>query len=160
MQVRNIGAYITGRFCAAEADALAAGTGDATETSGAYIDRQGFHSAKVMVFYTATLAEDKTLSIASNLQDASASDGTGVADYGAVYANAVVATGDTGGSTETGVIEYDIDFLGGTQGAADGTVANRYIRIQFTPDLSATGTDTAKLYGVVILGGAEDVPAS
>lgn len=160
MKVRNIGAYIAPRFSKVETDVTAGGAGDATEVDGAWIDTDGFFSAQVAVFYSATLAQDETLSIAANYQDATASDGTGAADYGAVYANAVVATGDTGGSTETGVVTFDVDFLGGTQGAADGTTANQYGRIQFTPDLSAGSTDTAKLYAVLILGGAEDQPAS
>lgn len=158
MRVRNIGAYIAPRF-GGFVNATAAGAGDATEVDGVWIDRQDFFSASVVLSYTATLQQAETLTLVSNVQDASDSSGTGAADYGAVYASAVVATGDTGGSTEVGAVKYNVDFLGGTQGAADGTAADRYIRVQFTPDLSASGTDTADVMAVVILGGAEDAPA-
>jgi hypothetical protein len=157
MQVRNIGAYIATRH-AGQVSVVAGGAADGTEVDGGWIDRQDFHSAKVVVSYTTTLADTESLTIAANLQDASDSSGTGAADYGAVFASTSMVTSD-GGTTEIGQAEFDIDFLGGTQGAADGTAADRYIRVQFTPTMSASGTDTAELMAIVILGGAENVPA-
>ena len=47
------------------------------------------------------------------------------------------------GGTEVGV---------GTLGY-DLSRARRYVRIQATPDLSATGTDTASICGVAVFGG-------
>ncbi|MHC1792124.1 hypothetical protein [Solidesulfovibrio sp.] len=140
---------LAGRFAAISA-ATAGGTGDATEVDGAYIDRQGFSSLKVLIGYKATLAATKTLAVAANLQDASSSAGAGVADYGDTMASAVVATGATGGSTETGVVELDFDVSG----------AGRYVRVQYTPDMSATGIDTATLAAVYVLGGAQVQPVS
>lgn len=139
--LRDIGSYIKSAFCGA-ASATAAGTGDATEVDGAYIDRQDHLSAKLVISYTATLQQDETLTIAANMQDASDSSGTGVADYGTAYAATVVATGGTGGSTETGTVELDVDLA----------AAKQYVRAQFTPDLSASGTDTAIVSAVLILG--------
>lgn len=147
--VDNIGELLTARFAAVDS-VTAGGTGDATEVSGAYIDRQGFSSLKVVIPYSAVLAATKTLSIAANLQDATSLAGAGVADYGSAMASAVVATGPTGGGTETGVVELDFDLAG----------ANQFVRVQFTPDLSATGTDTASLAAVYILGGAQVQPVT
>jgi hypothetical protein len=140
---RDIGAYLTARY-GVKAEPVAAGAGDNTEVDSGYIDRQGYDSCKMIIGYSATLAEGKTLSIAANLQDATSSGGAGVADYGTAKANGVVATGGTGGSTETGVVELDFDLSG----------ANQFIRGQMTPDLSATATDTADLMMIIILGGA------
>ncbi len=104
----------------------------------------------MVIAYTTTLAATKTLSLAANLQDATSSSGTGVADFGTALAATIVATGDTGGSTETGVVELDFDVSG----------ADQYVRIQFTPDLNATGTDTASISAIYVLGGADVNPVT
>lgn len=148
--MNNVGALLAARYAAAGVDATAGGTGDNTEVNGAWIDRRGFNSLKVVIPYTATLAEDATLSIAANLQDASASDGTGAADYGDALASTVQATGDAGGSTETGVVELDFDVSG----------CDRYVRIQFTPNLSAANTDVAEMGAVYVLAGSTDNPVT
>lgn len=149
MNTQGLAETLAARF-AGIASATAGGTGDATEKDCAYIDRQGFSSLKVVIAYSAVLAATKTLAVAANLQDATASDGTGVADYGNAMSSAVVATGPTGGGTVTGVVELDFDVSG----------ADRYVRLQFTPGLSATGTDTATLSAVYILGGAQVQPVT
>ncbi len=148
--MQDAGALIAARYGAAGIDATAGGAGDATEVDGAWIDRRGFSSLKVVIAFTATLAQAATLSIAANLQDASDSSGTGAADHGTALASAVRATGGTGGSTETGVIELDFDL----------SAADRYVRIQFTPDLSAANTDVAELAAIYVLAGATDNPVS
>lgn len=158
MIVRNIGAYINGRPVGF-VSATAAGSGDATEVDGDFQSIKGFASGALVVSYVAVLAQDETLSIACNVQDADDASGTGAADYGDLFENAVVATGGTGGSTERGVVVLDVDFLGGTQGDADGSCAREFMGGQFTPDLSAAGTDTAEVAAILILGGADVNPA-
>lgn len=148
--MQNAGALIAARYASAGVDVTAGGTGDNTEVNGAWIDRRGFSSLKVVIPYTATLAQAATLSIAANLQDASDSSGTGAADYGDALASTVVSTGGTGGSTNTGVVELDFDLSG----------CDRYIRIQFTPNLSASGTDVAEMGAAYILAGATDNPVT
>jgi len=130
VNAQGLAELLAGRY-AAISTATAGGTGDATEVDGAYIDRQGFDSLKVIIAYKAVLAQGKTLSIAANLQDATSSGGAG-------------------GSTETGVVELDFDISG----------ANQYVRVQYTPDMNASGTDTATLSAVYILGGAQVQPVS
>lgn len=146
---KDIGAHITARGCEA-ASATAGGSGDATEVDGQWIDRMGFKSAKLVVTFDATLGDGDTLSIAANLQDATDASGTGAADFGDALADAVVATGGTGGSTEVGAVELDVNL----------TEANRFVRAQFTPDLSASTTDTAIVAATLVLGGPNRKPAS
>ena len=133
----------------------AGGAGDNAEASGPYVDRQGSdygpaQSAKLVITYAATLAAGATMTIAANIQDATASDGTGVDDFGTAYAAATIATGETGGSTETGTVEFDFDLSG----------ANRYLRSQITPNLSAANTDTAHISATWVFFGAEKAPIS
>ena len=71
-------------------------------------------------------------------------------DFGDALASVTVATGPSGGGTRTGVIELDFDLSG----------ADRYTRLQFTPNLSASATDVAELSAVYILAGATDDPVT
>ena len=135
--------------------ATAGGAGDATEANGNWVSRDDATSgmavsAKLIIAYAATLAEDETLSIDVNIQDASNSGGTGAADYGAAYEATDVATGGTGGTTEEGTIELDFDL----------SSANEFVRSQVTPDLSAAGTDTATLTATWVFFGAPQQPMS
>lgn len=148
MRQRDIGAHITGRAGGA-VEATAGGAGDAAEVNGPWIDRQGYLSGKLIITYQATLGDGETLSVAANLQDASDDSGTGAADFGNAAASAVRATGGSGGTTERGVVEIDVDLSG----------AKQYVRPQFTPDLSAANTDVAILAATLVLGGAEGLPA-
>lgn len=132
--------------------ATAGGTGDATEADGAYADRfddaSGMAmSAKLVIGYTATLAQDATLTIAANIQDDADGAGAGV-DFGEALAATVVATGGAGGSTERGAIELDFDL----------SSAERYLRSQITPNLSAANTDTCVVWAVWVFFGAGKAP--
>ena len=145
---RDIGAFIEG-VNALLANVVTAGTGaDGLEQDGYFNDRSRRLSGVLVIAYTAVLAQDATLSLAANLQDASDSAGTGAADYGDALANAVVATGDTGGSTEIGTVEIDVDLSG----------ADAFVRGQVTPTLSAVATDTVALSAVLVLSGGDEYP--
>lgn len=146
---KDIGAHIASR-AGAVAAVTAGGGGDGAEVDGEWIDRQGFKSCVVVITYEATLGDGETLTLAGNLQDATDSAGTGAADFGDALASAVVATGGTGGSTERGTEEIEVNL----------TEAERFIRAQFTPTLSAGTTDTANVAATIILGGPNRKPAS
>jgi hypothetical protein len=146
--LRDIGAYIKTAF-AGYADVVAAGSGDDTEVDGPWVDRLGFESLVASIGFETTLGATETLFIAANLQDADDDAGAGVADFGTVYASALQATGGGGGTTESGTLELDFDL----------SDAKRYVRLQFTPDLSAGSADIADLVGQLILGGASQIPA-
>lgn len=150
---RNIGAHLRGAQIH-DAEVITAGAGnDNVEINGNYIDRIGSNqglplSGVLLISFKAVLAEDKTLSIAANLQDAVDVGGTGVADFGNAIANAVVATGGSGGTTERGVVELDVDL----------SAARGFIRDQITADLSAANTDTVAISAVLVLGGDNKAP--
>lgn len=145
-KTRDIGSYITTRC--SDLASLTTST-DGSEIDGAFVDRTGFLSAKLVLAYEAALGDGKTLTIAANLQDDSSSGGSGT-DYGTAYSATVVSTGGTGGTTNRGVVELDFDLSG----------AKQYIRPQYTPTLSATSADTVIIGAVLVLGGGPVLPAA
>ena len=60
----------------------------------------------------------------------------------------VAATGPAGGGTVTGCLEIDVKLR----------ACGRYVRLGYTPDLSASGTDTAALSAVLVCGGMDRLP--
>ena len=134
---------------AAISTALAAGTGDDTEVNGAALDVNGkYGSLKVALAYTATLTSTKTLSLTANLQTADDSSfSVNAEDFGVAMAKTAVAGGE-GVTSATGIVELDFDLRG----------ARRYVRIQYTPDLSHSGTDTCTVAAAYVLAGATTQP--
>ncbi len=151
-QTKDMGAYMAPEHAGVAVSVTAGGAGDATEVNGAWIDTKEFESMEVLFDYTATLAEGETLSLAANIQDADDIAGTGAADVSTEYLTAmaatVVATGDSAGSTETGVYGMGVDL----------TMCKRYVRVQWTPDMSAGSTDTAEVKAVYVKGGSKYPP--
>lgn len=149
------GAFSRSAFQAINKTAVAAGAGDATEVNGSWVDRVladvGMaQSAKLVITFTATLAASATLTFAGNFQDATDSSGTGAADYSTAFSATVVATGDSGGSTETGTVEIDVDLSG----------ARQFIRSQITPNLSAGATDTCEWSACLVFYGDHRQPST
>ncbi len=148
---KNIGSKIAVRRAAANTAITAGGGGDNTQVTGVIIDRAALgwpQSCVVAIPFSAVLAAAATLSLAATVQSGNAanlSDATTLA----TRANGVVATGPGGGGTVTGEVEIDVDLSG----------AGRYVRVNFTPDLSAANTDTAALSAVMAFGGAIRLPA-
>lgn len=136
--------------------AIAAGAGDATAVTGAYIDRTlggtvgQVGSGKLIVEYKTTLSASKALSLAVSFNDATSSGGAGAAAYGPSYASTAIVTDGGSGGTYTGTVEFDVDFSG----------ARNFIAPIVTPDLTATGTDTATISGVWVLFGSDRNPIS
>ena len=150
-QIRNIGDLISVARAAANTAVTAGGGGDNTAVTGAIIDRaaRGFpQSAVLAIPFTATLQEGETLSIAYTVQEGQASDLSDAATL-KTGTSAVVATGPSGGGTVTGCLEVDVPL----------SAAGQYVRANFTPNLSASGTDTAALSAVLVLGGMDRLPA-
>jgi hypothetical protein len=145
--MKNIGDLIKTQYVLM-GSATAGGTGDATEIAGTVINRDGYLSGVLAVPYTATLAADKSLKLTISV--AESSDGTNF-DTAVKLKDAVtVATGKaTTGSTETGLVEIDINLSG----------YKNYVKFSVTPDLTATGTDTCLVGATFALGGAERIPA-
>ena len=156
---RDVGAFIVGKN-ALNPQTITT-TGDGSEKTGYSIDRNDdtsdpFLSAKVIIPYSASLAAGNTLTLKSNAQDSS-STASGWADYddkdGSTANTATIgSTGSTAAQTLSGVLEYDLDL----------SSAKRYLRVQVTPTLSGSSTesDDVDLGGVMVLGGANVLPAS
>lgn len=124
--------------------ATAGGSGDATEVDGVSFDLSSAtykrpNSALFIVDAKTTLTTDKTLTITANLQDSA--NGSTWAD---ITDPAVILTITATGSG-VGTLGFDLSR------------ARRYVRIQATPELSATNTDTATFGGVVVFSGMSDV---
>ena len=148
---RNVVAETTPiAFALTPTSATAGGSGDNTAANGKSIDVTGFEAGRVesvafLIGATATLAATKTLTVTAKIQ--TSDDGSTWTDAKAA-ATVLALTGATGGSTETGVgkIGVSLEYCG------------KYVRVVATPDLSASGTDTASIFGTAIFGGAYKKP--
>lgn len=148
----NIDAFIGAATASDSATLTAGGTGDNTQVNGLVLDRNALGSplsASFLARYKAVLGQANTLSLSATVQTADDSGISTNVNTLATFTKAVVDTGGTGGSTQRGVVRFPVDFAG----------AQQYVRIQFTPDLSAANTDTAEVSVVAVLGGQDFLPA-
>lgn len=146
-RTQNIGALVVNAV-GGTGTLTAAGSGDATAINGASYDRlsNGMPRCCVMTAqHKSTLTSAKTLSMDLVLEHST--DNSNWSAF-STLALAVVATGASGGSTQTGIVEKDVDLTG----------AYRYIRVTTTPDLSHTGTDTAVVSTLLMLAGHQNAP--
>ena len=148
MQVNfhDVGSYLAGGRACQHTAATAAGSGDNAYIDGDIFDLQAFanqpKSAALIAIFEAALQEDETLSLKTKVEHGDESDLSDAAVYsydGAEVDHGVVATGDTGGSTEGGGITRSVDLRG----------IKRYFRFSVHQDLSASGTDTNQLMAAV-----------
>jgi hypothetical protein len=145
---KNIGTLLMAAYASAVYSMVAAdGTNDNVEATGGVLDRSAFGmplSCSVIYSILASVATAKTFSLAYKVQSGSKSDGSDMADYAAV-ASAVILNA---GAAQTTIVKQDVDLSG----------AGRYIRIKFTPDLSATSVDTAVVAPFIVFGGMAELP--
>lgn len=147
----DINSYIGIADASDSATATAGGTGDNTQSTGLAIDRFANGDAQSLVFalrYKAVLGQGNTLSFAYTVETASDSGFTSPTAL-ATQASTVQETGGTGGSTNRGVLRVPVDLAPALQ----------YVRLKFTPDLSAANTDTFEGSAVAIIGGQMNLPA-
>lgn len=141
----NVGAYITTVF-ALQRTAFGVGVGNLAATDGEVFQRttkRPLHlSGKLVVQYKATLASGKSLTIVSTLKDSA--DGV---TYAAQTTQTDVINGLDSGAVQKGTVEMDVNLVG----------AKDYIRPTIQGTLTASGSDTAEVSAVLILGGGETV---
>ena len=145
--LRDIGALIKVDRAAANIAVTAGGAGDNTLVTGAIIDRaaQGWpESAVLAIPYTVTLAAAQSLTISGVIQEGDAANLSDAVTHQTIAATIVA----TGAGTFNGVMEVSVPLRG----------CKRYLRANFTPDLSAATIDTAALAAVLVFGGANRVP--
>lgn len=142
--ISNIGSQVKVLACGA-ANGVAAGAGDNTAVTGASIDRLGYNSVKFAIAYKTTLGASETLQFAVAYQESS--DNSSWDTAVTLQAATTAATGAL--TNSVGVVTFDLD-LGGKK---------RYVRLNYTPNLSAGATDTFVTAASAVLGGAEVLPA-
>ncbi len=142
----------------AETAVTAAGAGDATEVDGNTIDlsllSESPQEITAIVFGVTTLATTETLSITANWQEASNTGfSTDVGDVpdGDILA-AVVAVTAVGAET-------DVPFMARISLNMQ-LVTQSFVRLQWTPDLSAGSLDVATIFGVYLIGGGQVLPTT
>lgn len=152
---KNISAQIGAAYALASTSLTAGGGGDNTLITGTTINTaaaltapavypKDFNSVAFVIGGTATLAAGKSITVTALIEDSA--DGSSWATL--VASATIVSVTSAGGGTVT--------FTGKI--GADLTAARQYVRVKATPDLSATGTDTAVVFGIAVLGGATDLP--
>lgn len=141
--------------CSEDSDApslvTAGGTGDNSKVTGQTIDRKSgtalAHSAVVCTAWLAALTDTKTLSLAHEIQESA--DGSSWDTAEEIEAAAVKQTA-TATTNYRGEDEHKISLIG----------RKRYFRINVTPNLSNTGTDTMSFHTVAALTGWDQNPQS
>lgn len=147
---------------APKATATAGGTGDATLVHGTAIDvtalnppagssaSEGncrYESVCFALAGTATLADTKALNLTASIETCAASGfGSGVVTL--VATAAVIGYTSAGGGTYQLVGKIGCSLENALQ----------YIRVSFTPDLTASGTDVSDIQALAIFGGAGETP--
>jgi hypothetical protein len=146
----DIAAFIQAAYGSDNAAFTAGGSGNNSQVTGLIVDRSAFDmplSAAVCIRWKATLQAMQTLSLSWVVQHGTESN-LGDASTFASGGPTVVATGPSGGGTLEGVLQIPIN-LGG---------AEEFIRVLFTPDLSASGTDTGQADVTIVFGGQSEIP--
>ena len=147
---KDFGSYLAAVAGFSDGAATAGGTGDATAKAGAIIDTLTLDhpmSGLIAIPWDCTLTDTKTLSLSVKIEHGDAANLSDAADYtfgGSVVDLGVVVTSD-GGGAEAGVSVVPVDLSG----------IKRYWRVEVTPDLSATTTDTLTFGACVVLGGLD-----
>jgi hypothetical protein len=157
VQIHDIGDLLKIAGASAFTSVTAAGAGDNTAVVGSTIDRLDAatgslaRSAAFALAWTTTLAATKTLSF-KTVKVEQSSDGTNwdaTAYFTLTVDPGVVATGPGGGGTVAGTTQVNVDL----------NSAKRYVRFDWTPDLSNTATDTATIVAAGVLAGYDRIPA-
>ena len=142
---KNVGSSLGFLACGAS-HATAAGTGDATAVTGDSIDRSTYGmplSCLVVAQYRTSLTAAKTYSLALEVQYSS--DNSNWDTAVPILASTALKTG--------AVTDFDGEYVAELSLESQ----KRYFRINFTPDLSHSGTDTAiTSVGAVLGGGWKD----
>ena len=127
--------------------ASVAGAGsDNNAVAGVAFDRLNAETVELVLCGTATLGQDETISVVNVALEESEDNSTFDTAVNIITTDQVLATGDTGGSTESFAAHFKIDL-------ATADVKKRYLRITVTYDLSRADTDTANTGVLACLSG-------
>ncbi len=141
---RDDAALLTPAYAAPETAVTAGGAGDNTEVTTAALDLRDqfgttrYTSLTLLLAASATLTASQSLALKA-VRFQHSDDGTTWVD---VAAGVVLAT-ITGTGAVTGAAKLGCNLV----------EAKRFVRAKYTPDLSASGTDTAKVGAAFVLSG-------
>lgn len=166
VQLKNIGATIDVESVLAPDYPWTAGGGsDSVTFTSSSVDREGFatgslpRSVDVEIYWSATLASGKTLSLYSEID--SSPDNSSFAAY--ATEQATLATGPSGGSSMSGVHRMTVQVTADNPMPGPGInlgSAYRYLRYLGVPHLSNTQTDTGQIRAVgLVFGGFDQLAA-
>lgn len=139
MQIGNKAELLKPKVALAQTSVTAGGSGDNTKITGETIDRLGYQSCLLNIVANSSIANTKTLSYAVEIQD-SANDSDW--NTAVVLQTATVVYTASGATSNIVTITPLVVGLAGYE---------RYVRFNVTPDLSASGTDTSTVNGIVNL---------
>ena len=135
-------------ICTGSSRALAGGTGDNTAVVNATgIDTKNYNSALIVISGSTTLANTESLALSVSTTECATSGGSYTPKE--TLANAVTLVTSTG-ATHTGAVAYAIDL----------DDYERFLKVSFTPNLSASSTDTSTLTCTVILCDKDTLPVT
>ena len=130
--------------------ATAGGAGNNVARTGLTIDRNAYGvalGAMVAIAYTAVLGATNTLTI-RQCQVEHSPDGSAWSVLRTFPDPGVVATGPAGGGTVNSAVLIQLDLKS----------ANRYVRFDYTPQLSAASVDTCNSMPIAIMHGHDRYP--
>lgn len=140
----NVGAELKCAVIGA-ARGVAAGAGDATEFVATGIDRLGYGSGKIVLAAHCNNTAAKKLQVTSCKVAYAPDNGSGAPGSYGSDTETLTAAQDiaTGTGDAYGVVSVDVDFTG----------KDRWVRVKFTPDSTATATDVFEIAAALLLGG-------
>lgn len=134
----------------ARTTATAGGSGDDTEVTGDAFYRKGIHSMRVGFAIDGTITANQTLTI-KDISIEHSSD-KGVADAWAEIDTDLLPSPDDLVVAGAGAARYAAGFPLRLRAAKD------YIRVKYTPDLSASGTDNVGIAPLGTVAAAVEIP--
>ena len=148
--VKDVGAYILARNNVPQN----AGTTAGTAVNGGWLDRRSlgshYQSCKVVVPFSYVKATGTTISVTARLQQSSAGSTVGMSGLSTGTAT-TVAAGVSATATTVGQAFADVEL----------TTAQRYLRVQVSPQISVVSSVNAlNCQGTIVFGGADVNPAA
>lgn len=140
---------------AAQTSVTAGGSGDATEVNGLALNlndvmAKGERSIAALIYGVATVADTKALTLAANWQQADdVSFSVNAEDIANPLTVTTVFTAAGAQTAKPWGVRLSLNYE---------RVTRKYVRIQFTPDLTASGTDTATIQAAYVIGQAQELP--
>jgi hypothetical protein len=154
---KDVGAYFVAGGLALENAVVTAGGGaDNVAVNGPTVDRRNLSdpglSLSLLIPFRAVQATTQSTTCTVQFQDSA--DGSAWANYGA--AQVFLVGGATGAQDLRSAIKADMGVNG--EFGLDG--ARRFVRVVFTPNMSAGATDTFTYAGVFAIGGLQEKPGT